>query len=56
MRAADDRLKASIISSSSIRCSLTGGHVGWMTKTSCPRMFSITWQYVSPSLNFLSVI
>ena len=36
MRRADARLNASIITSSSIRCSFTGGHVGWMMKTSSP--------------------
>ena len=38
--AADARLNASIMMSSSIRLSFTGGEVGCMTKTSAPRTFS----------------
>jgi len=37
---AEARRSASIMISSSIRCSLTGGQVGWMTKVSSPRAFS----------------
>jgi hypothetical protein len=44
MRAAEERFKPSTAMSSSIRFSLTGVHVGWMTKTSVPRTFSRTWQ------------
>jgi len=40
MRLADARLSASIINSSSIRCSSTGRQVGCITKTSAPRTFS----------------
>ena len=43
MRAADDRLNASIMMHSSTRCSSTGGDVGCMMKTSVPRMFSSIW-------------
>ena len=49
MRRADARLNASSMTSSSIRLSLTGGQVGWMTKTSWPRTFSLIWTYISPS-------
>src|SRR6185503_10458332 len=50
MREALERLKASSITSSSIRFSLTGGEVGWMTKTSAPRTLSWIWNQISPSL------
>src|SRR6185295_13675244 len=50
MREALDRLNASSITSSSIRFSLTGGPVGWMTKTSAPRTLSWIWNQTSPSL------
>ena len=49
MRRADARLNASSMTSSSIRWSFTGGQVGWMTKTSWPRTFSLIWTYTSPS-------
>ena len=49
MRRADARLNASIITSSSIRWSFTGGQVGWITKTSWPRTFSLICTYTSPS-------
>src|SRR5690242_21867109 len=39
---------------SSISVSLTGGHVGWRTKTSAPRTFSLTCTYTSPSENRLT--
>ena len=51
MRAADDRRNASIMISSSIRCSSTGAHVGWTMKTSVPRMFSSIWNDTSVSGN-----
>src|SRR5438093_7162410 len=50
MREALERLNASSITSSSIRFSLTGGPVGWMTKTSAPRTLSWIWNHTSPSL------
>src|SRR5437867_1007502 len=50
MREALDRLNASSITSSSIRFSLTGGPVGWMTNTSAPRTLSWIWNQTSPSL------
>src|SRR3989454_11605541 len=50
MREALERLKASSITSSSIRFSLTGGPVGWMTNTSAPRTLSWIWNHTSPSL------
>jgi hypothetical protein len=37
---AEARLNASIIRNSSMRFESTGGHVGWMMKTSAPRTFS----------------
>ena len=37
---ADARLRASIITRSSIRLSFTGVEVGWTTKQFTPRMFS----------------
>src|SRR5262249_7014868 len=49
MRLAEARLNASIMTRSSIRWSLTGGQVGWITKTSWPRTFSLIWTYTSPS-------
>lgn len=39
---AEARLQASIVTSSSIMLSFTGGLVGWMRKTSQPRMLSPT--------------
>ena len=53
MRAADERRNASIMISSSIRCSSTGAHVGWTMKTSVPRMFSSIWNDTSVSGNRL---
>src|SRR5262245_8785127 len=50
MRFADARLKASSISSSSIRLSLVGMDVDWMTNTSPPRTFSVISTSTSPSL------
>lgn len=40
MRLAEERRSASTMISSSIRWSLVGKEVDWMTKTSCPRTFS----------------
>ncbi len=51
MRWADARLSASIMISSSMRVSLTGGQVGCTTKTSAPRTFSFTCTKTSPSEN-----
>src|SRR5262245_21535436 len=51
MRFADARLKASSISRSSIRWSLVGAHIDWITKTSPPRTFSVISTWTSPSLN-----
>src|SRR5262245_21760740 len=34
---------------SSINVSFTGGQVGWITKTSAPRTFSLNWTKISPS-------
>src|SRR5713101_3161721 len=48
-RLALDRLKASSITSSSIRFSLTGGPVGCTTNTSAPRTLSWIWNHTSPS-------
>src|SRR5712692_2366259 len=48
-RPAEARLNASRMMNSSIRCSLTGGQVGWMTKTSCPRIESSILTLISPS-------
>ena len=50
MREALERLKASSMTSSSIRFSLTGGQVGWTTNTSAPRTLSWIWNQISPSL------
>src|SRR5215475_12899392 len=49
MRSADERLKASIMISNSIRCASTGGQVGCTMKTSPPRTFSNIWKLNSPS-------
>src|ERR1700674_603568 len=46
---AEARRRASRMMNSSIRCSFTGGQVGWMTKTSCPRMESSILTLISPS-------
>ena len=40
MRRAEERRSASMMISSSIRLSLAGNEVDWMTKTSSPRTFS----------------
>src|SRR5476649_1573994 len=40
MRRADERRSASIMINNSIRWSLAGNDVDWMTKTSAPRTFS----------------
>jgi hypothetical protein len=40
MRRAEERRSASMMISSSIRWSLAGKEVDWMTKTSSPRTFS----------------
>ena len=40
MRRADERRRASSVTSSSIRLSFAGNDVDWMTKTSSPRTFS----------------
>jgi hypothetical protein len=45
------RLKLSIITSSSMRCSFTGGLVGWTMNTSRPRTSSSILQEISPSGN-----
>ena len=50
IRDALERLKASSITSSSMRFSFTGPQVGWNTKTSAPRTLSWIWKRVSPSL------
>src|SRR5512134_1371095 len=50
MRVALLRLNASIITSSSIKFSLTGGPVGCTTNTSAPRTLSWIWNHTSPSL------
>ena len=49
MRAAEARLSASIMMSSSIRLLLTGPQVDWMTKTSEPRTDSSMEMETSPS-------
>src|SRR5439155_19099967 len=49
MRAADARLKLSIMINNSIRFSLTGGQVGWTTKMSRPRTSSSMRTAFSPS-------
>jgi hypothetical protein len=54
-RSADERRKASSMTSSSIRCASVGGHVGCTMKTSAPRTFSVIWKLNSPSEN-LSVV
>jgi hypothetical protein len=46
MLRADARLHASIIMSSSIKLSFTGGHEGWMRNTSHPRMDSCVCAHV----------
>src|SRR5438309_489767 len=46
---AEARLSASRMMKSSIRCSFTGGDVGWMTNTSCPRIESSILTLISPS-------
>src|ERR1700737_142707 len=46
---ADARRRASRMMNSSIRCSFTGGDVGWMTNTSCPRIESSILTLISPS-------
>src|SRR5216683_6649147 len=48
-RPAEARLNASRMMNSSIRCSLTGGEVGWITNTSCPRIESSILTLISPS-------
>src|SRR5690242_18165449 len=48
-RPAEARRRASRMMNSSIRCSLTGGEVGWMTNTSCPRIESSILTLISPS-------
>ena len=55
IRSADARFRASIISSNSIRLRSTGVQVGWITKTSAPRTFSLIWRYISPSENCLTM-
>src|SRR6187455_3476190 len=50
IREALERLKASSMTSSSIRFSLTGAPVGCTTKTSAPRTLSWIWNQTSPSL------
>ena len=52
MRAAEARLSASTITSTSIRLSLVGTHVDCRMKTSRPRTFSSSSTMISPSLNF----
>ena len=54
--AADDRRAAVIIRSSSIRFSLTGGHVGCTMYTSRPRTFVASRTLVSPSANVLALL
>ncbi len=51
MRAAEERLMASTMTSSSIRLSLVGAQVGCTMKTSLPRTFSMISTMISPSLN-----
>src|SRR6202521_1561388 len=48
-RPAEARRRASRMMKSSIRCSLTGGLVGWITKTSWPRIESSILTLISPS-------
>ena len=49
IRRAEARFSASIMMSSSMSVSFTGGHVGWITNTSAPRTFSLICTYTSPS-------
>ena len=51
MRVAEERRKASAITTSAIRLSLVGAQVGWMMKTSLPRTFSLISALISPSEN-----
>ena len=51
MRAADAPRAASSISSSSIRCSWTGGDSGWMMKTSASRQLALSWTLRQSLLN-----
>ena len=51
MRSAEARFKASTIKTISMRLSLVGAQVDWMTKTSLPRTFSLISTVVSPSEN-----
>src|SRR5438552_1015372 len=48
-RPADARRSASRMMNSSIRCSFTGGLVGWITNTSWPRIESSILTLISPS-------
>src|ERR1700694_4905185 len=48
---AEARRRASRMMNSSIRCSFTGGEVGWITNTSCPRIESSILTLISPSGN-----
>jgi hypothetical protein len=43
IRRAEERFRASIMMSNSIKFSFTGGQVDWITKTSRPRTFSLIW-------------
>ena len=49
MRRADARFKASMMIKSSIKWSLAGADVDWITKTSSPRTFSCTSTKISMS-------
>src|SRR6201986_2004822 len=49
MRRAEARRSASVMISSSIRWSLAGNDVDWITKTSEPRTFSWIWTKISMS-------
>ncbi len=49
IRSADERRKASSITSSSIKFASVGGQVGWTMNTSPPRTFSLIWKLYSPS-------
>ena len=51
MRFADERRRASVIISSSIKLSFAGFDVDWMMNISSPRTFSNTSTKISPSLN-----
>ncbi len=53
MREAEERRSASIIRISSIRLSLVGAQVDWITNTSLPRTFSLISMLISPSLKRL---